>query len=112
MENGGIYAVPNVRGGGEYGKKWHDGGRQMNKLNVFNDFIAAAEYLFENNYTSNAYLALAVGSNVGLLVVATMTLEQGLATVVLPDVDVLDMFRYNTVSAGADCAYDYDTADI
>ena len=111
MENGGIYAVPNLRGGGEYGKKWHDGGRQMNKLNVFHDFIAAAEYLFENNYTSNDYLALSGGSNGGLLVGATMTLEPGLAKVALPAVGVLDMLRYHTFTAGAGWAYDYGTAD-
>ncbi len=111
MENGGIYAVPNLRGGGEYGKKWHDGGRQMNKLNVFHDFIAAAEYLFENNYTSNDYLALSGGSNGGLLVGATMTLEPGLAKVALPAVGVLDMLRYHTFTAGAGWAYDYGTAN-
>lgn len=111
MENGGIYAVPNLRGGGEYGKKWHDGGRQMNKLNVFHDFIAAAEYLFENNYTSNDYLALSGGSNGGLLVGATMTMEPGLAKVALPAVGVLDMLRYHTFTAGAGWAYDYGTAD-
>lgn len=111
MENGGIYAVPNLRGGGEYGKAWHDGGRQLNKLNVFNDFIAAAEYLFENNYTSNDYLALSGGSNGGLLVGATMTLKPELAKVALPAVGVLDMLRYHTFTAGAGWAYDYGTAD-
>src|SRR5690606_34652141 len=81
MENGGIYAVPNLRGGGEYGKKWHDGGRQLNKLNVFKDFIAAAEYLKKEKYTSTEYLALSGGSNGGLLVGATITLQPDVAKV-------------------------------
>lgn len=110
MENGGIYAVPNLRGGGEYGKKWHDGGRQMNKKNVFNDFIAAAEYLFKNNYTSSDYLALSGGSNGGLLVGATMTMRPDLAKVAFPAVGVLDMLRYHTFTAGAGWAYDYGTS--
>src|SRR5690554_3206405 len=75
MENGGIYAVPNLRGGGEYGKKWHDGGRQFNKKNVFNDFIAAAEYLHSTGYTSPEYTAISGGSNGGLLVGAVQTMR-------------------------------------
>lgn len=110
MENGGIYAVPNLRGGGEYGKKWHDGGRQLNKLNVFHDFIAAADYLKDNKYTSTDYLALAGGSNGGLLVGATMTMQPDVAKVALPAVGVLDMLRYHTFTAGAGWAYDYGTA--
>lgn len=111
MENGGIYAVANLRGGGEYGKKWHDGGRQLNKLNVFNDFIAAADYLKQNNYTSSEYLALSGGSNGGLLVGATMTLQPEIAKVALPAVGVLDMLRYHTFTAGAGWAYDYGTSE-
>lgn len=110
MENGGIYAVPNLRGGGEYGKKWHDGGRQLNKLNVFKDFIAAAEFLKKNNYTSSEYLALSGGSNGGLLVGATMTMQPDIAKVAFPAVGVLDMLRYHTFTAGAGWAYDYGTA--
>jgi prolyl oligopeptidase len=110
MENGGIYAVANLRGGGEYGKKWHDGGRQFNKLNVFHDFIAAADFLKKENYTSSDYLALSGGSNGGLLVGATMTMQPDVAKVALPAVGVLDMLRYHTFTAGAGWAYDYGTA--
>lgn len=111
MDNGGIYAVPNLRGGGEYGKKWHDGGRQLNKLNVFKDFIAAAEYLKQEKYTSTEYLALSGGSNGGLLVGATITMKPDVAKVALPAVGVLDMLRYHTFTAGAGWAYDYGTAN-
>ncbi|MFD2566929.1 prolyl oligopeptidase family serine peptidase [Pseudotenacibaculum haliotis] len=111
MEQGGIYAVPNLRGGGEYGKKWHDAGTQMQKQNVFDDFIAAAEYLIENNYTSSDYLAISGGSNGGLLVGATMTQRPDLMRVALPAVGVLDMLRYHTFTAGAGWAYDYGTAE-
>ncbi|RZJ59783.1 MAG: S9 family peptidase, partial [Flavobacterium sp.] len=96
MENGGIYAVPNLRGGGEYGKKWHDAGTKLQKQNVFNDFIAAAEYLIAENYTSSDYLAVSGGSNGGLLVGATMTQRPDLMKVALPAVGVLDMLRYHT----------------
>ena len=111
MENGGIYAVANLRGGGEYGKKWHDAGTQMNKQNVFDDFIAAGEYLIAQNYTSSDYLALRGGSNGGLLVGAVMTQRPDLAKVALPAVGVLDMLRYHTFTAGAGWAYDYGTAN-
>ncbi|KXO00760.1 prolyl endopeptidase [Aequorivita aquimaris] len=111
MEQGGIYAVPNLRGGGEYGKKWHDAGTKMKKQNVFDDFIAAAEYLIENNYTSSDYLAVRGGSNGGLLVGATMTQRPELMKVALPAVGVLDMLRYHTFTAGAGWAYDYGTAE-
>lgn len=111
MENGGIYAVPNIRGGGEYGKKWHDAGTKLQKKNVFNDFIAAGEYLQKNGYTSPQFMAISGGSNGGLLVGATMTMRPDLAKVALPAVGVLDMLRYNKFTAGAGWAYDYGTAE-
>ena len=111
MEQGGIYAVPNLRGGGEYGKAWHDAGTQQKKQNVFDDFIAAGEYLIANNYTSSDYLAIRGGSNGGLLVGATMTQRPDLMKVALPAVGVLDMLRYHTFTAGAGWAYDYGTAE-
>ena len=111
MEQGGIYAVPNLRGGGEYGKAWHDAGTQLKKQNVFDDFIAAAEYLIEENYTNPNYLAIRGGSNGGLLVGATMTQRPDLMKVALPAVGVLDMLRYHTFTAGAGWAYDYGTVE-
>lgn len=111
MENGGIYAVPNIRGGGEYGKKWHDAGTKQQKKNVFNDFIAAGEYLQAKGYTSKEYMALSGRSNGGLLVGATMTMRPDLARVAFPGVGVLDMLRYNKFTAGAGWSYDYGTAE-
>lgn len=111
LENGGIFAVPNLRGGGEYGKKWHDAGTKMQKQNVFDDFIAAAEYLIAGNYTSSGFLALRGGSNGGLLVGAAMTQRPDLMKVALPAVGVLDMLRYHTFTSGAGWAYDYGTSE-
>jgi prolyl oligopeptidase len=111
MEQGGVYAVANLRGGGEYGKQWHDSGTQMKKQNVFDDFIAAAEYLIKENYTSSDYLAIKGGSNGGLLVGAVMTQRPELMKVALPAVGVLDMLRYHTFTAGAGWAYDYGTSE-
>jgi prolyl oligopeptidase len=111
LENGGIYAQPNLRGGGEYGEKWHLAGTKMNKQNVFDDFIAAGEYLISEKYTSSNYLAISGGSNGGLLVGATMTQRPDLAKVALPAVGVMDMLRYHRFTAGAGWAYDYGTAD-
>ena len=111
MEQGGVLAVPNLRGGGEFGKKWHIAGTKMQKQNVFDDFIAAATYLIDQKYTSNNYLAIRGGSNGGLLVGATMTQRPDLMKVALPAVGVLDMLRYHTFTAGAGWSYDYGTAE-
>lgn len=111
LENGGIYAQPNLRGGGEYGEEWHQAGTKMNKQNVFDDFIAAGEYLISEGYTSSDYLAIAGGSNGGLLVGATMTQRPDLAKVALPAVGVMDMLKYHTFTAGAGWAADYGTAE-
>ena len=111
LENGGVYAQPNIRGGGEYGEEWHIAGTKMQKQNVFDDFIAAGEWLIENNYTSSDYLAIRGGSNGGLLVGATMTQRPDLAKVVFPAVGVMDMLRYHKFTAGAGWAYDYGTSE-
>lgn len=111
LEMGGVYAVANLRGGGEYGKEWHLAGTKQNKQNVFDDFIYAAEYLKNNGYTSKEKLAIMGRSNGGLLVGAVMTQKPDIAQVALPGVGVLDMLRYHKFTAGAGWAYDYGTSD-
>ena len=111
LEMGGMYAVPNIRGGGEYGKDWHRAGTKTQKQNVFDDFIAAAEFLIAEGYTSKEKLAVSGRSNGGLLVGAVTTQRPDLFQVSLPGVGVLDMLRYHNFTAGAGWAYDYGTAD-
>jgi prolyl oligopeptidase len=111
LEMGGVYAQPALRGGGEYGEEWHQAGKLEKKQNVFDDFIASAQYLIDHRYTSPQKLAIRGGSNGGLLVGAAMTQRPDLFAVAIPQVGVMDMLRYHQFSAGVFWVPEYGSAD-
>lgn len=111
LENGGVFAMPNIRGGGEYGEEWHKAGTKLQKKNVFEDFIAAGEFLINEGYTSSDYLAIQGGSNGGLLIGATINMRPDLAKVAFPMVGVMDMLRYQYFTIGRAWSADYGTSE-